>query len=992
MSDNRWSLSSDDSGWHPTLAVDFSQVPATKPEEIQIVLLGAPRTGKTRLQARYILRQFVDIDYEHAHRMGGHKRLRLLDGTEVHLIIHELRTARGRATTEDEDCRRKRLLERSDAVILTFNPWSRDSFEWISGKVVDDILDTGRKKQLTSDIFRLLDDLAAVAPRRTMSNRSALPFRNMNKRLPSRPDDAEDSDSELSVVSSTDEKRSEQDRKDYRGELKRISIVVEGPVPNKAEFMIHEKDLPSPPPQSPTPSPLYVPSGGTVNNNSKKLATINEVNEGSMTAKQVAVLMDKKYFPIARHDSAISIQSSMSASSDYSQSNSPLIAPDRHAPDSPTSREGHPALRPSTALSDVFAQAPYEELMRRRRARTPAGETEMPVLVVATMTDRLRDGGNGNGNGNGNGGTLERRVAADEGQRLARRFGPDCAYIETSARTNANVDEAYGIIVDQVMAKRAAARRDELARVRLEAAIQAIQAEAGSGGRGGGNSNGNGGSNSNSRSARAGTRIRPRARPTRTCIPSWGWLLAGLPVPSWSAIASALFSTGRHRPAGDAGTTNQEEDIWGEKAETKQKRHIAASQGGGSGGGARYSQRQSTSLSSPTPAAQQLMRDGTSASFGGPGLGKRLGARTMSHDHTQDIPLSFVEETTTRPASGQDEVTWQPGPAMPTIPAATYNPFISGEFERPVNMVTVTRLEEGTTARETKAQHRQTGVPTGLPRRPSVKSSRAQSEIIEGGLASLTRATSSASSRDRSSRTKSFSPAPSADVPVHRRSSQSRRDTYDYHHQHREQSPAADRTSTDGTEQIAALLSRDSDAAAGRAPSDSFVMMLSPTTATRTLRQFVREDISKPAQEAPGAGATAAMSRTSIDGGVVVPMRHSSRRFSAAAPEVASPPSMRRGEEDEDEDKEEDEVEAGASERETPRAAEASSTTVPLVAPTPAPAQVPRSETSTPSLRRARSRPRGSVVGTKTTTPTPPPQPHRSLAQTLNGRPLSAWI
>lgn len=802
------------------------------------MLLGAPGTGKTRLQSRYILRQFVDIDPEHTHRMGGHKHLHLLDGTEVHLIIHELRTGRGMATTDAEDCQRKRLLEQSDAVMLTFNPWSKESFDWISGKVVEDILYTGQKKQLTSDIIRLLDDLASAIPQRTKSNRSIRPFRYIPKRLPHRPDDPEDSDSDVSLFSSGDEKRDKYDSIDYRGELKRISIVVEGSVLKKAEFMIHEKDLPPPPPQSPTPSPLYVPSPAATTN-ARKLATISEASEGTKTAKQVAVMMNKKYLPIMKHDSMISMQSSMSRSSTYSQADPPPFPYDRAtSTQSPAPAETHPALRPATFLSGstVREEEPLEELSRRR-TRTPRGETEIPVLVVATMMDRLKDGG----------GNLERRVTADEGQRLARKFGHNCAYIETSARSNANVDEAYGIIVDQVMAKRSTARRDAMARARIEAAIQGSQPVRGA--MGGGNGAGvSAGAIGQSRPFGGGAYDERPETSKRTryrgCAPVWGWLRDRIALPSWDAVTGALLAVWR-LDEDDGSASGPSEDIWGDKTEVKRKSHVTPVEAdAGNGNGERRSWRQSKSLLSRTSTTKTKV------------------------DPTHATPPDSLDE------KPKPEATWQTKPAMPTMPPAAHNPFVSDEFERPMKMVTVTTLEDKTIGSDNKAHRRRTEMLPSLNRKSSNRSLHAKSSIIENGLASLVRKASFTShDRDRTRRNSSGSSATQSPGPTLNRKSTAtsmpptpppktatrvseappalpplefdaivvddRRASVSVLARPASQAPDA--------EQIAAFLSRDAEAS-----RDSFVMMLSPTTAARTLSQFVREVNS--ARSAGGAG------------------------------------------------------------------------------------------------------------------------------------------
>lgn len=925
MSTNRWSSSSDDSGWHPA-PTNFPDVPVAKPEEIQIVLLGAPGTGKTRLQSRYTLRQFVDIESEHAHRMGGHKHLHLLDGTVVHLIIHELRTGRGRATADSvmrddsyhEDCQRKRLLEQSDAVMLVFNPWAKDTYEWINGKIIEDILYTGKKKQLTSDIVRLLDSLAAAMPQRSKSTRSALSFSSFAKRLPRRPDEPEDSDSEVSLFSNGDEKRDEDDRIDYRGELKRISIVVEGSALKKAEFMIHEKDLPTPPPQSPTPSPLVISSPTTPKN--RKLPTIREVEEVSKKAKRVAVMMDRKHLPIMKHDSTISVQSVSSRSSTYSQTET-AVETERGS----ASGDAHPAIRQTDIISDTIVEELEEQshLSDHTTTRTPNEETEVPVLVVATMTDRLKD----------NGGNLDRQVTADQGQRLARKFGPNCAYIETSAKSNSNVDEAYGIIVDQVMAKRAVQRRDELARARIEAAIQAVQAET-----------------------RPTTRMKTRAR---SCVPHWGWL-DGLVtrIPSWEAVtekvSSVLFTKRMAGESADDSTVEVEEDVWGEKVEVKSPRRSHHPDGT-----ARHSKRQSKTQGQPE---EQLMMERTGSALGSR-AGSALGTQTMSHDAAQAMPLNAIDEMT---GSGQDEAIQQARQMLPVLPDKTYNPFTKEEFQRPMHMVTVTSLvPPASTQEQGKDPRRRTEVLSALGHKSSLKALRAKGSIIEGSFSGLSRKASqmhkgsSLSLRRAASRQKhnkpdlvidttptksnttmadtdtdqkqstTLTPYSLAQLPdlIRRKSSRFQK-TEDalqpsspHHHHHRRHRDDEPRKSNIGEaapalpplefdaividdkrasvsvlvrpadqepneEQVATFLSQDMS-------RDSFVMMLSPTTATRTLSAFVKEINSARASGVANVVAPpAVVERTERT-------KKTTRRVSEGVPEVPHLPGVESDEEKE---------------------------------------------------------------------------------------------
>lgn len=793
------------------------------------MLLGAPGTGKTRLQSRYTLRQFVSIESENAHLMGGHKHLRLLDGTEVHLIIHELRAGRGRATMDSftredqhrEDCQRKRLLEQSDAVMLTFNPWSKETYEWINGSVIEDILYAGQKKQLTSDIVGLLDGLAASMPQRTRSTRSAMSFSPFAKRLPRRPDEAEDSDGDSATLFSNGDEKRDYDGIDYRGELKRISIVVEGSALKKAEFMIHEKDLPSPPLQSPTPSPLAITSPMAARR--KTLATITEDDEASKRSNSIAILMSKRRLPIMKHDSGVSMQSDTSRLSTYSEYAAPALAPNE------VPSEPHPALRSSETVPLV--NLPSLEALVRRPVSTPTEETEVPVLVVATMTDRLRD----------NGGTMDRQVTADQGQRLARKFGPNCAYIETSARSNANVDEAYGVIVDQVMAKRAAARRDEAARARIEAAVRATQGEGRRG-----------------RPA-ATTLLRPKTsqRPARTCVPSLGWLASACGG-AMDKFAGALVvkAPGAGRDDGSVPMEVVEvgEDVWGEKVEVKRRSQMPTAPPKGDGGTVRHpDKRQSKQLPKTPTAGWQLIDDKTNA-------GSALGMRTMSHNAAQDMVFDAVDE--------DEEQKLAPDP-MPAVPPATYNPFGKEEFEWPAKMVFVTALgpPETLSTETTKAQRRRTDAMPSL--------SRKSSESVR--KASLQRSRS----LDRSMRHKRSKPDLAAELDVEQKTlidlvrSRSRSRSRTRHADPRksnisEVAPALPPFSFDnnntvddnrgagplwpvlssgpekygdaGSEHMTAFMTH-------QVSRDSFIMMLSPTAASRTLGDFTKQAHSRSARK-----------------------------------------------------------------------------------------------------------------------------------------------
>lgn len=617
MDQSRWSASSslEESGWHPPLS--YSQPPITRPEEIQIVLLGAPRTGKTRLQSRYTLRQFVDIKAEHAQRMGAHKHIRLSDGTDVHLIIHEIRAGPGRRTRDwahQERGRRKRLLQGSDAVMLVFNPWSEETFDWVNDKIIEDILYTGRKNQLSHGVVRLLDGFAATTPSKTKrhsSGRSARSFGSTVKTLPRRPNEYDDGDSEAPLFSDGEEKQD--DQIDFRGELRRISMVVERSALKKASLVLNEKDVPSPLPQRRTsvPPDFSSPDGN--------LATIREGAEGFGSSNAVAVLVDKRRSLAIRRDS---VRSFWSVSSTYSQISSTAVSTRHH---SDIYSETHPMLRKDDNFADTISEGTTEASLERipsTLSRTPSEGIQMPVLVVATQTDMLKD----------RGGNMERQVTAEQGQKLARKFGPNGAYIETSSRTNANVDEAYGIIVEQVMAKRQAVRRDELARERIAAAR-----ETAAGGR-------------------TATRLKMPKSVTRSCMPQWAFLDAVVEK------VSAFFG----RPdAEDAVSVETKEDIFGEKVEVRRSRMP--------GGGVRHSLRQSKLVE--REKAERI-----------------LNRRTMSHETARDSSLNTIIEGTESAhveAMKRDLIT-----ATPALLEAAHNSFEKDELKKPENMVTFKTLEE----------------------------------------------------------------------------------------------------------------------------------------------------------------------------------------------------------------------------------------------------------------------------------------------------------
>lgn len=491
----------------------------------------------------------------------------LPDGREVHLIIHEFPTGSGQQTTSMMDpfspddisrqdtltssssayhaeVQRKKLLEQSDAVMLLFNPWSKESFEWVNGNVVADIINTGRKEKLKSDIVGILDGLVAAIPgiQRSKSARSTKLSQKELPRMPSSPGDAR---SGVSLFSGLDEKKGRgYDRFDYEGELKRISIVVEGSALKRAEFMIHERDLPPPPEQSPAPKPLVI--SGPMSLSDRKLPTIREVDSNASLRRNASTWDNHKSASAnRRRDSAFSFRTTSSA---YSQASSTVVE-DAHGP---SIRESNPFTLED--LVDAHMDPlPPEELPERPPERRvtlpplpPTEELEIPVLVVASITDRLKD----------NGGRLPRMVSALQGQELARKFGSNSAYIEVSAKSNANVDEAFGILVDQVMSKRASRQKDEKPSNKVEDIVIIDEEDEMD-------------KDENDRSlpARAVLAKMPRQK-SRSCMPAWWDRFVGSVFswgPSDSEVAAITFEDiGARREVEET-----REDVWGETVVVK---------------------------------------------------------------------------------------------------------------------------------------------------------------------------------------------------------------------------------------------------------------------------------------------------------------------------------------------------------------------------------------------------------------------------------------
>lgn len=449
------------------------------------------------------------------------------------------------SSSHNAEIQRKKLLEQSDAVMLLFNPWSKESFEWVNGSVVEDIINTGRKKKLTTDIVGILDGLAAAIPGmpRSKSTRSTKLSQKELPRMPSSPNG-----SGTSLFNGLDDKKGrENDQFDYQGELKRISIVVEGSALKRAEFMIHERDLPSTPVENPAPKPLVI--SGPMSLSDRKLPTIREVDSNASLRRGASMWDNNKSVqPNKRRDSAFSFRTTSSA---YSQASSTVVETAHGS----SVRESNPFTLEDLVDAHMDPLPPEEppELPPERRRATlpplppPTEELEIPVLVVASMTDRLKD----------NGGRLPRMVSAQQGQELARKFGPNCAYIEVSAKSNANVDEAYGILVDQVMNKRASRRQEDGKPSEKAGEIVIVEEEDVM----------DRDDNDRSLPARVVRAKMPRKK-SRSCMPAWWDSFVGSVFswgPSDSEVNAITFEDIGVRPQGE----ETKEDVWGETVVVK---------------------------------------------------------------------------------------------------------------------------------------------------------------------------------------------------------------------------------------------------------------------------------------------------------------------------------------------------------------------------------------------------------------------------------------
>ena len=176
-------------------------------QDINILILGDRGSGKTCLNARYVLRQFVNTGGA-AQLTGGHKLVTVdppaspstsatapSSSSQVHLIVQDFPCGPWQETIDNrvpdgsvpltgdyiyatlQSDFRQALLTRADAVMLVCNPWSKASFEWIDGVkndgrdspggggdedggIVNEVLDAVRRKNLPRRVELLLDSLS----------------------------------------------------------------------------------------------------------------------------------------------------------------------------------------------------------------------------------------------------------------------------------------------------------------------------------------------------------------------------------------------------------------------------------------------------------------------------------------------------------------------------------------------------------------------------------------------------------------------------------------------------------------------------------------------------------------------------------------------------------------------------------------------------------------------------------------------------------------
>ncbi|EPE03270.1 hypothetical protein F503_02008 [Ophiostoma piceae UAMH 11346] len=200
-------------------------------QDINILILGDHGSGKTCLNARYVLRQFVNTGGA-AQLTGGHKLVTvdppasistsatISSSSQVHLIVQDFPCGPWQETIDNrvpdgsvpltgdyiyatlQSDFRQSLLTRADAVMLVCNPWSKASFEWINGVkndggnspggdgdedggIVNEVLEAARRKNLPRRVELLLDSLSESTSTHyyRTSNENAAKSKSKNKNL-----------------------------------------------------------------------------------------------------------------------------------------------------------------------------------------------------------------------------------------------------------------------------------------------------------------------------------------------------------------------------------------------------------------------------------------------------------------------------------------------------------------------------------------------------------------------------------------------------------------------------------------------------------------------------------------------------------------------------------------------------------------------------------------------------------------------------------------
>lgn len=213
---------------------------------MSLLILGDRGTGKTNLAARYALNQLVDTASQTQY-LGAHRKVHI-DEWNLHVRVTDFPcgpyrshgnmevgnwtsefarpktpTRLSRATMDGasgfgissipeatvattfnpdfifasfQEDYRKRLIQQSDAVVILFNPWKRDTFNWVRDYMVSEVAQSSQRKFLGKRVARLLDGLASPSAPQGESVSSA-----NSSRIPKDPSN----DSALTVIDDADQ-------------------------------------------------------------------------------------------------------------------------------------------------------------------------------------------------------------------------------------------------------------------------------------------------------------------------------------------------------------------------------------------------------------------------------------------------------------------------------------------------------------------------------------------------------------------------------------------------------------------------------------------------------------------------------------------------------------------------------------------------------------------------------------------------------------------